>query len=140
MISRVAVKSAIRDFLGRNKGMDTYEQVISLLGIKNQEGKDCEEEQLQEIRAFLQGQDFLRLGHCIQGKQWHLVMNNCNRMKQHCEELGITCFDNYLKGIREAARHQNGNEALQLMSRITAKRVQIRKVLSEEFQHEIPKT
>lgn len=117
--------------------MERYGRITALLGIKCESIKSSEEQYIQEIRQFLQGQDFLRLGHCIQGKQWHLVMSNSARMKQHCDELGITCFDSYLKGIREAARHQNVNEALQLMSRITAKRVQARTLLSEEDEHAV---
>lgn len=109
--------------------MGNYEKVYTLLGISNEmDGK----ESIEKIKNFLQGQDFLRLGHCIQGRQWHLVMSNCSRMKQHCEELGITCFDTYLKGIRDAARHQNEKEALQIMSGMTARRVQVRNVLMEE--------
>ena len=86
----------------------------------------------EAVKCFLAGQDFMRLGRCIEGKQWHLVSSNSVRIKNHCSELGITCFDNYLIGIRAAVRSQNVSEALQIMSRITAKRVQIRNLLAEE--------
>ena len=112
--------------------MEKYQKIITLLGAKGEAVKPDEEQYIQAVSRFLMGQDFVRLGHCIQGKQWHLVMSNSARLKQHCEELGITCFDAYLKAIREAARRQNVNEALQIMSRITAKRVQVRNLLSEE--------
>lgn len=114
------------------KRMDKYQQIIGLLGVI-EDGRSTDREQyIQRVRSFLQGQDFIKLGHCIQGKQWNLVMSNGNRLKMHCEELGITCFDVQLKGIRDAARHRDVNEALQIMSRITTKRVQIRNLLSEE--------
>lgn len=105
--------------------MATMQTILSLLGVKE------EEFDMEAADTFLRSQDFMRLGRCIQGQQWHLVMNNSARMKAHCGELGITCFDNYLAGIRAAARRQDMNEALQLMSRITAKRVQIRNLLAE---------
>ena len=106
--------------------------IIRLLGVDSKT-VDCDEQQYMEaVQRFLTGQDFVRLGYCIQGRQWHLVMNNSAKLKQHCEELGITCFDSYLKAIRDAARRQNQNEALQIMSSITAKRVQVRNLLSEE--------
>lgn len=109
--------------------MATVQTVLSLLGVNIEE---FDVRKLDKVDAFLKGQDFMRLGRCIQGRQWHLVMSNSARMKSHCSELGITCFDNYLAGIRAAARRQDVNEALQLMSRITAKRVQIRNLLGEE--------
>ncbi len=114
------------------KRMDKYQHILGLLGTKEEKRTSDRAKYLQGVRVFLQGQDFIKLGHCIQGKQWNLVMSNSNRLKMHCEELGITCFDVQLKGIRDAARRRDVNEALQIMSRITAKRVQIRNLLSEE--------
>ena len=112
--------------------MEKKQRIIKLLGVDIESLGEEQDIYLQKVRCFLQGQDFLRLGHCIQGKQWHLVMSNCARLKQHCGELGITCFDNHLAAVRDAARRQKGSEALQIMSHITAKRVQIRNLLAEE--------
>lgn len=114
------------------KGMERYQQILRLLGVSEEEPTSDLEQYIENVRVFLQGQDFIKLGHCIQGKQWNLVMSNSNRLKMHCEELGITCFDMQLRGIRDAARRRDVNEALQIMSRITAKRVQIRNLLAEE--------
>jgi len=111
--------------------MENYQRIIALLGVDDDVVKPDGQQYIQAVQCFLTGQDFIRLGHCIQGKQWHLVMSNSAKLKQHCTELGITCFDAYLKGLREAARRQNHNEALQIMSRITVKRVQLRNLLSE---------
>lgn len=115
--------------------MATIETILDLLGVSEEQfemQKLSEEIYIKAVDSFLKGQDFMRLGRCIQGHQWHLVMSNSARMKVRCSELGITCFDNYITGIRAAARRQDVNEALQLMSRITAKRVQIRNLLAEE--------
>lgn len=111
--------------------MENYQKVIMLLGCDYEAVKPDEHQYMQAVQLFLAGQDFMRLGHCIQGRQWHLVMSNSAKLKQHCAELGITCFDTYLIALRDAARHQNHNEALQIMSRITVKRVQLRNLLSE---------
>jgi len=91
-----------------------------------------EQEYLDQLRTFLLGQDFMRLGHCIQGGRWNLVLNNSRKLKEKCAELGITCFDRYLEGLRGAARGKNTNEAVQVMSKITEKRVQLRNLLTEE--------
>lgn len=106
--------------------------MLAALGADAAAVKESEEEYKEAVRQFLIGQDFVRLGRCIQGKQWHLVSSNSTRLKNHCGELGITCFDHYLRAIREAARRQNAAEGLQIMSRITAKRVQLRNMLAEE--------
>lgn len=119
--------------------MVNYQKIIMLLGADSETVKTDEEQYIQKVQRFLSGQDFVRLGHCIQGRQWHLVMSNSEKLKQHCTELGITCFDAYLKSLRDVARHQNLSEALQIMSRITVKRVQLRNLLSGEEEHAIYK-
>ena len=112
--------------------MEKYDKLIALLGTGKEMVLPDEEQYILKVKNFLAGNDFMRLGHCIQGKQWHLVLSNSNRLKQHCTELGITCFDAYLRALRDAARHQNVNDALQVMSRITVTRVQLRNLLLEE--------
>ena len=112
--------------------MKNYQKIIGLLGVDYEVVMPDEQQYMQSVKALLTGQDFIRLGHCIQGKQWHLVMNNSAKLKKHCEELGITCFDAYLKALRDTARRQNHSEALQIMSRITVKRVQLRNLFAEE--------
>lgn len=112
--------------------MEKIQTILSLLGTESQSVEPSWQSYRGEVRKLLQGQDFLRLGHCIQGKQWHLVMSNSARLKVRCGELGITCFDNYLRGIRDAARRQDSAEALQIMGMITAKRVQLRNLLAED--------
>lgn len=120
--------------------MKQLDTLLRLLGTSEENLKTDTQEQekfdpvkyVEAVKSFLAGQDFLRLGRNIQGHQWHLVLSNSARLKTHCNELGITCFDIYIAGIRAAARHQDTNEALQLMSRITARRVQLRNLLAEE--------
>lgn len=125
--------------------MEKFQTLLSLLNVdrnilrREKEGLQkvvwSDETQYTEaVKRFLAGQDFMRLGRCIAGQQWHLVASNSARIKNRCNELGITCFDNYLIGIKAAARSQNANEALQIMSKITAKRVQIRNLLAEEVE------
>ena len=112
--------------------MEKVQRLAELLGVKEFPPASEPQQYMETVRKFLQGQDFMRLGHCIQGRQWHLVMNNSAKLQNHCKELGITCFDRYIKYIREAARRQDQGEAFQIMSRITAKRVQVRNYLAEE--------
>lgn len=125
--------------------MEQLDNLLHLLGTSEERlktGKDDTQEHVdfdtdiyvEAVKKFLAGQDFLRLGRTIQGHQWHLVLSNSARLKAHCDELRITCFDSYLSGIRAAARRQDTNEALQLMSRMTARRVQLRNLLAEETE------
>ena len=86
---------------------------------------------LAQIRAFLEGQDFLRLGHGINGSNWNSVMMNVRRMRENCKKLGITCFDRWFVGIRDCAQRRNKEGAIQIMTQITAKRVQLRKLFME---------
>lgn len=108
-------------------------KIYELLGVTKQ-GTDAgqEQEYLDQVRDFLLGTDFMRLGRNIQGANWNMALNNGKRLQSRCTELGVTCFDRYLAGIRGASLSQNVNEALQIMSKITEKRVQIRKLLTEE--------
>lgn len=114
--------------------LDKLQKILPILGILPEAALPEGDAYLEAVRKFLMGQDFMRMGHCIQGKRWHLVMSNSARLKERCTELGITCFDNYLKAIREAARHQDAGGALQIMSQITAKRVLLRNMLVEEVE------
>ncbi len=119
---------------------DTGKVLFTALGVADDIIEPgTEADYLEKVRQFLIGQDFMRLGHCIQGKQWNQVLNNVNRLKKHCQELGVSCFDHYLDGIKNAARKQSSNEALQIMSQITIKRVKLRNLLTEERNHAIYK-
>lgn len=90
-----------------------------------------EEEYISAIAGLLTGQDFMRLGHGINGGRWESVMMTVRRLKSNCNALGITCFDKGLDGIREAARRRNAADALQIMTQITAKRVRLRNMINE---------
>ena len=61
-------------------------------------------------------------------------MMNCKRLKENCERLGIHCFDRWIMGVRDAIIRQNHAEALQIMTQITAKRVQLRSILAKEHE------
>ena len=91
-----------------------------------------QEEYLAAINSFLTGQEFLKLGHAVSGAQWNSAQMSVRRMREKCKVLGITCFDRWLSGIREAVQHRNREEALQIMTQMTAKRVQLRKLIAEQ--------
>ena len=107
------------------------EQLERLGAANMQANRLPEEEYLGQIKAFLEGQDFLRLGHGINGANWNSVMMNVRRIKGTCGRLGITCFDRWLSGIGNCAQRRNKEEAVQLMTQITAKRVQLRRLLTD---------
>ena len=111
---------------------DVLKRLESMEAADRELMKGSEEEYLAEIKAFLEGQDFLRLGHGINSGSWNSVMMTVRRMREKCKGLGIPCFDRWLVGIRDASGRHNREEALQIMTRITAKRVQLRKLFLEE--------
>jgi len=87
--------------------------------------------QHEAVKAFLEGQDFLRLGHSISSGRWSSVIMTVRRMQETCRQLELTCFDRWLSGIRECALKNNKAAALQLMAQITAKRVQLRREMNK---------
>lgn len=91
-----------------------------------------EETMTEEQIAFLKGQDFLKLGHNISSGQWNLAMSCVKRMQKQCRELELEGFDRLLAGIQSACRSNNKQEALQLMTQITARRVQLRNRITQE--------
>lgn len=90
-----------------------------------------QEEYLKKLRAFLEGQDFLKLGYALNGGQWDLAMLRINKMRTKTKELGITCFDHHFGLIRGAVLRRSRTEALQILTRITAKRVALRNILGK---------
>lgn len=86
----------------------------------------------EEQKAFVTGQDFLKLGHNISSGQWNPAMSCVRRMQKRCSETGIKGFDRLLAGVQAACRSQNKEEALQLMMQITARRVQLRNRMDRE--------
>lgn len=90
-----------------------------------------EEEYYEKLRAFLEGQDFLKLGYAIDGRRFELALMHVGKMKKKTEELKISCFDKYLKGLRGSLVNRSRSESLQIMTKITAKRVQLRNILGK---------
>ena len=117
--------------VGSSEMMNLLEQLERLGAADGKCITENEEVYLAQVKAFLEGQDFLRLGHGISGSNWNGVMMNVRRMRENCKKLGITCFDRWLMGIRDCAQRRNREEAVQLMTRITAKRVQLRRLFAE---------
>ncbi len=105
---------------------------LAQLGAADKDQRELSEvEYISAIAALLKGQDFMRLGHGINGSRWEMVMMTVRRLKKNCNALGITCFDKGLDGIREAVRRRSVNDALQIMTRITAIRVRLINMINE---------
>lgn len=90
------------------------------------------EEYLAELRRFLEGPEFMRLGHALNAGQWNAASMRVKAIRSKSGELGIRCFDRWLQGIRDCMVRGQKQEALQLMAQVTAKRVQLRKVFEEK--------
>ena len=122
----------------RYRGEETDRVTALLKEFAVKGGADAEripegEMYLEKIRAFLEGQDFLKLGYALNGGQWDLALLRINKMKSRVKELGITCFDSGFMKIRGAAVRKNRAEALQILTGITAKRVALRSLLGKVY-------
>lgn len=84
----------------------------------------------EELKGFLNGTDFLKLGQAINRGQWESAMMCVRRMQQKAQHLGLAGLERPLMGIRQTIVHKNATEAKQLMAILTQKRVQLRNILS----------
>lgn len=87
-----------------------------------------------EIRAFLKGTSFIRLGHNINSGNWQVTVMGIRRMEQQCKELELTIFLRNLAQLRDAAMHRDKNGCKQILAQIVAKRVQMLKTLEQSEQ------
>lgn len=79
------------------------------------------EEQLKILRGY----DFMRLGQSINSGKWQTVAIITKSLAKKLSDVGITEFDRWLTGIRQCANGRNKAEALQLMTLVTNRRVQL---------------
>ena len=79
----------------------------------------------EEQIAFLKGYDFMRLGQAIAHGQWQSAAMAVRRMEMKAKELEMGEFARSLGNLRLIIMRKEEVQAKQILSMITAKRVQL---------------
>ena len=107
---------------------------LGSLGVEVPENPDGEvpKEYPEELKAFLGGFDFMKLGQAVNRQQWQSAMITVRRMDQRCDALGLVCFKRSFGGIRQAVARKDVHQAKQLLASVVQRRVKLLKFLSDD--------
>lgn len=89
-----------------------------------------EEKWLEEISAFIRCCDFMKLGQSISHGQWQTASMLIRRMHTRAKLLGTECFSLQFSGLKQAIAKKDAQDAKQILTAVTAKRVKILDVLN----------
>lgn len=79
---------------------------------------------------FLKSYDFLKLGENINHANWQAAYMTANRMQKNAAEAGVDTFNRQLLGIKQCINARQKTEALNILTLIVNKRVQMLKEIS----------
>jgi hypothetical protein len=103
-----------------------------LLGLKVNVDKgieNCAEQYEEELRIFIMGYDFMRLGQTVNHMRWESAMMSIRRMSMQAERLGLDCFQRQFTGLRQNVARKDIQETKNILSLVIVKRIQIQDVL-----------
>ncbi len=83
----------------------------------------------EQLKRFLNGYDFMRLGQAVNGKHWESAAMCTRRMSIEAEKLGMVCFNRQLFGIRQSIAGKDAREVKNILSRMIVHRIRIQDVL-----------
>lgn len=86
---------------------------------------------MEDVTAFIKSYEFMRLGQAIHHKQWQGAAMKIQKMSQTAKKLGMTGWEHLFTGIRQNINRKNEKEALQILSVMITKRVQIIELLNK---------
>ncbi len=89
------------------------------------------DEALMTTEEFLKSYDFLKLGENINHGNWQAAYMTATRMQKNAKEAGIDSFDRWLIGIKQCINARQKNEALNILTLMVNKRVQMLKSVTE---------
>ena len=84
-----------------------------------------------QLRKFIGGYDFMRLGQAIQNGRWESAMMSIRRMSMQAEKLGLTCFERQFTGLRQNIARKDAQETKNILSLVVVKRIRIQDVLKQ---------
>ncbi len=106
------------------------EKELKRLKINTEAGRECFGEQYEEqLRKFITGYDFMRLGQAIQSGRFESAMINIRRMSMQADKLGLECFQRQFTGLRQNIARKDVQETKNILSLVIVKRIQIQDVL-----------
>lgn len=79
---------------------------------------------------FLKSYDFLKLGENINHSNWQAAYMAAGRMQKNAAEAGIDTFNRQLIGIRQCINARQKTEALNILTLMVNKRVQMLKSIA----------
>ncbi len=108
----------------------TEMEQLKFCGINLETGtENYGEEYIMELKKFINGFDFMRLGQAVNGKRWESAMMACRRMSETSEKLGLECFSRQFQGLRQNIARKSEGEVKNILSLMIRKRIQIQNVL-----------
>lgn len=105
-----------------------------LIGLKINVDKGQEafgEQYEEELKKFIQGYDFMRLGQTVNNMRWESAMMSIRRMSMQAEKLGLDCFQRQFTGLRQNVARKDVQETKNILSLVIVKRIQIQDVLKQ---------
>lgn len=103
-----------------------------LIGLKINVDKgqeNCGEQYEEELRKFIMGYDFMRLGQTVNNSRWESAMMSIRRISMQAERLGLECFQRQFTGLRQNVARKDIQETKNILSLVIVKRIQIQDVL-----------
>lgn len=108
------------------------QDALHKLKINTQIGMENFGEQYEEqLRKFISGYDFMRLGQAVQNNRWESAMMSIRRMSMQAEKLGLECFQRQFTGLRQNISRKDMQETKNILSLVIVKRIQIQDVLKQ---------
>lgn len=74
---------------------------------------------------FLKSKDFMKIGQSIEHGAWQIAGMTAQRMQKNAKEIELSTFDRQLIGLKQCIASRNKTEALNILSLIVTKRVQM---------------
>ena len=103
---------------------------LKACGINIETGvENYDEAYLTELKKFINGYDFMRLGQAVNSNRWESAMMACRRMSMTAEKLGLECFARQFQGLRQNIARKSDAEVKNILSLVIRKRIQIQNVL-----------
>ena len=103
---------------------------LKTCGINIETGlENYNEDYLEELKKFINGYDFMRLGQAVNGKRWESAMMACRRMSMTADKLGLECYTRQFLGLRQNIARKSDAEVKNILSLMIRKRNQIQNVL-----------
>lgn len=74
---------------------------------------------------FLKSKDFMKIGQSIEHGAWQIAGMTAQRMQKNAKEAELNIFDRQLIGLKQCIASRNKTEALNILSLMVTKRVQL---------------